>query len=102
MILTFWNGKNKKRMSPKMNTFARSKDPDPIGSGLEKLSQFTFFLQLIHSFQVKKTNFSEEYSRKIQVGSKEGTITILKPRSIVLHCTESQSGQSWRIQDPGE
>jgi hypothetical protein len=37
MILTFWNGKNQKRTSSKMNTFARSKDPDPIGSGLEKL-----------------------------------------------------------------
>jgi hypothetical protein len=33
----FWNGKNQKRISSKMNTFARSKDPDPIGSGLEKL-----------------------------------------------------------------
>jgi hypothetical protein len=41
---------NQKWISSKMNTFARSKDPDPTGQGLEKLSEFTFFLQITHNF----------------------------------------------------
>jgi hypothetical protein len=54
------------------------------------------------AFRLKGPNFSKECPRKIQVGSKEGTITILKPRSMVPHYTGSQLAQAWRIQDPGE
>jgi hypothetical protein len=41
-ILTVWNFLflnviKSKWISSKMNTFARSKDPDPTGSGLEKV-----------------------------------------------------------------
>jgi hypothetical protein len=35
-------------------------------------------------------DFSKEQLRKIQVGSKEGIITILKPSSLKTHCSETQ------------
>jgi hypothetical protein len=48
-------------------------------------------------------DFSKEQSNKIQVGSKEGIITILKPSSLKTPCSETQidpivalSG-SWQI-----
>jgi hypothetical protein len=48
-------------------------------------------------------DFSKEQSKKVQVGSKEGIITILKPSSLKTHCSETQvdpvlglSG-SWQI-----
>jgi hypothetical protein len=48
-------------------------------------------------------DFSKEQSKKFQVGSKEGIITILKPSSLNTHCSETQvdpilahSG-SWQI-----
>jgi hypothetical protein len=48
-------------------------------------------------------DFSKEQSKKVQVGSKEAIITILKPSSLKTHCSETQvdpilalSG-SWQI-----
>jgi hypothetical protein len=35
-------------------------------------------------------NFSKEQSKKIQVGSEEGIITILKPCLLKTHCSETQ------------
>jgi hypothetical protein len=37
-------------------------------------------------------DFSKEQLRTIQVGSKKGIITILKPSSLKTHCSETQAG----------
>jgi len=86
-----------------MNTFARSKDPDPTGSGLEKLWQFTLILQITHSFKVKKSQISQKNIQgKFKLVQNTAYHNFLKPRSIVLYCTESQLAQFWCIKDPGE
>ncbi len=40
------------------------------------------------AFRLKLPDFSIEQSNKIQVGSKEGIITILKPSSLKTPCSE--------------
>ncbi len=73
------------------NWIPLQKDPDPTGSGLEKLWQFTLFLQITHSFKVIKTKFLKRISKENSSWFIRGYITILKPRSIVLLCRVSVS-----------
>jgi hypothetical protein len=48
-------------------------------------------------------DLSKEQSKEIQVGSREGIITILKPSSLKTHCSETQADPilalsgSWQI-----